>query len=69
MCYTKKLTNINGADIGPKFEGRFDCNEFNCTQDGCDEGLVDGDQPKRKHFYTLSRFNRIILFLFNRIQS
>ena len=51
MCYTKKLTKYNGQDLGPKFAGRFECNKFNCTENGCNESLVDGDQPKRKHDY------------------
>ena len=54
MCYTKKLVDKNGDEIGPEFEGRFDCNKFNCTETGCDEGLVDGDQPKRKDGFTFS---------------
>ena len=52
MCYTKKLVDRFGRDIGSDFDGRFDCDRFNCTQNGCNEGLVDGDQPKRKHGYT-----------------
>ena len=27
------------------FEGKFECSKFNCT--GCNDGLVDGEQPKR----------------------
>ena len=52
MCYTKKLVDRDGRDIGSDFDGRFDCNRFNCTQNGCNEGLVDGDQPKRNIGYT-----------------
>ena len=52
MCYTKKLVGWSDRDVGPEFNGQFDCNRFNCTQNECDEGLVDGDQPKRKHGYT-----------------
>ena len=49
MCYTKKLVDRYSRVVGPEFEGKFDCDKFNCTQNGCNEGLVDGDQPKRKH--------------------
>ena len=27
------------------YEGIFECSQFNCS--GCDEGMVDGEQPKR----------------------
>ena len=50
MCYVKKLVGISGSDgkevnLGPKFEGQFDCAKFNCS--GCNEGFVDGEEPKR----------------------
>ena len=45
MCYVKKLTGSYGEDLGPKFDGQFDCPKFNC--DGCNEGFVDGEAPKR----------------------
>ena len=57
MCYTKKIDElVNSFEGSPKFAGRFDCSKFKCTQNQCNEGLVDGDQPKRKHDYTLSIF-------------
>ena len=47
MCYVKKLVGPVGLDddLGPKFEGQFDCATFNCG--GCNEGFVDGEAPKR----------------------
>ena len=45
MCYVKKLTTWIGDDLGEKFDGQFDCAKFDC--DGCNEGFVDGEAPKR----------------------
>ena len=45
MCYVKKLVGWNDRDLGPKFQGQFDCAKFNCA--GCNEGFVDGEAPKR----------------------
>ena len=52
MCYTKKLA-VNPKFDGKKFvqfdftkfEGQFDCTKFNCN--GCNEGFLDGEPPKR----------------------
>ena len=62
MCYTKKLTKYNGQDLGPKFAGRFECNKFNCTENGCNEGLEDGDQPKRIHDLTFFSSSLLTVF-------
>ena len=49
MCYVKKLVGINvhgdEVNLGIKFEGQFDCVKFDCN--GCNEGFVDGEVPKR----------------------
>ena len=45
MCYTKKIVDNAGRDLGSKFEGNFNCKNFNCN--GCNEGFVDGERPKR----------------------
>ena len=56
MCYTKKLAvdEFDGRSWRQKFvqfdfakfEGQFDCTKFNCN--GCNEGFLDGEPPKRK---------------------
>ena len=45
MCYAKKIVGLGGRDLGPKFNGQFDCAKFNCN--GCNEGFVNGEAPKR----------------------
>ena len=56
MCYAKKIVDWNdvdlvfglsGRDLGPKFNGQYDCAKFNCNVSGCNEGFVDGEAPKR----------------------
>ena len=47
MCYAKKIVGSDDRDLGPKFNGQFDCAKFNCNVSGCREGFVDGEAPKR----------------------
>ena len=45
MCYAKKIVGYKGKDLGPKYNGQFECARFNCN--GCNEGFVVGEAPKR----------------------
>ena len=65
MCYAKKIVGfeldyLKGSiekDLGPDFDGQFDCARFNCG--GCDHELVDGGPTKRNlGFKTKFRFSK-----------
>ena len=57
MCYAKKIVFSWGSDIGPDFDGHFDCARFNCG--GCDHELVDGGPRKRNQGFRIKfRFSK-----------
>ena len=42
------------TNLGEKFQGQFNCEKFDC--DGCNEGFVDGEEPKRNQDWKLTSF-------------
>ena len=72
MCYVKKMVGQqpgrwpgSETNLGEKFQGQFNCEKFNC--DGCNEGFVDGEEPKRNQDLKLTSFLKFLLLSGNQL--